>query len=555
MLPEFLMSSSSPAVLLTNAEMAEADRLTIAGGISGTALMEQAGWAVAREAAGLAPRGGRIAVFCGPGNNGGDGFTAARRLEELGFTVELGLLGSRDKLRGDAALAASRFKGDVLAIEAIDLKAADLAIDALFGAGLGRDLNGAAKAAVERLNEWTWRTGRPILAVDIPSGIDGTSGQIRGTAIKAARTVTFFRRKPGHLLLPGRTRCGTTSVADIGIDANVLAAIAPKTFANSPVLWSKSFPVPRTEGHKYTRGHALVLSGGAAYTGAARLAARGALRAGAGLVTVATPREALSTHAASLTAIMTRVCDGPSDLENLLADRRKNVLVMGPGLGAGENTRALVRTALAADDGAGERRRAAVLDADALTSFADDACSLARLIRQSGRDVVITPHDGEFARLFGRASKDAESHWAALFPGDEQLPARLAALHSDSKLERARAAAALTGATVILKGADTIVAHPDGFASIAGDLPPWLATAGSGDVLAGIAGGLLAQAMPLFEGACAAVWLHGAAARHFGRGLIAEDIPENLPPVLETLFAEGVLQDGESWEAASSYGI
>jgi hydroxyethylthiazole kinase-like uncharacterized protein yjeF len=536
------MPNSLTPVLLTNSEMAEADRLTIAGGTPGALLMEQAGAAVASEAALLAPRNGRIAVFCGPGNNGGDGFVAARLLAAQGFPVELGLLGARDHLQGDAALAAWNWTGDIYRIEDIDLDAADLAIDALFGAGLARDLDGPAKTVVLRLNEWTWRTKRPILAVDVPSGIDGSSGQIRGAAINAARTVTFFRRKPGHVLLPGRTHCGGTAVADIGIDARVLPAIAPKTFANGPALWRESFPIPCVNGHKYARGHAMVVSGGLAHTGAARLAARGALRGGAGLVTVATPSEALCVHAAALTAIMTRVCDGPDDLTKLLADRRKNALVMGPGLGVGENTRALVRAALNNDGDSGAPPRAVVLDADALTSFADDAYGLARLIRRSGKAVALTPHDGEFARLFGEVSIDDESRWARLVPNRQTVPSLLAALHSASKLDRARAAAALSGAAVILKGPDTVAAHPDGFASIAEDLPPWLATAGSGDVLAGITGGLLAQAMPLFEAASAAVWLHGAAARHFGFGLIAEDIPENLPPVLQALFADGILQ-------------
>jgi ADP-dependent NAD(P)H-hydrate dehydratase / NAD(P)H-hydrate epimerase len=536
------MPDSLMPVLLTNSEMAEADRLTIAGGTPGALLMEQAGAAVAKEAALLAPQHGRIAVFCGPGNNGGDGFVAARLLAAQGFAVELGLLGVRDRLQGDAALAAQNWAGDIHSIEDVDLDTADLAVDALFGAGLTRDLDGPAKAAVLRLNEWTRRTKKPILAVDVPSGIDGSSGQIRGAAIYATRTITFFRRKPGHLLLPGRMHCGSTAVADIGIDASVLSVIVPKTFANGPALWRESFPIPLVTGHKYARGHAMVVSGGLAHTGAARLAARGALRGGAGLVTVATPSEALCVHAAALTAIMTRVCDGPDDLTKLLTDRRKNALVMGPGLGVGENTKALVRAALTADTQTCEPPRAIVLDADALTSFADDAYGLARLIHRSGKKVVLTPHDGEFARLFGEGAIGNESRWASLAPNRQTVPSLLAALHSDSKLDRARAAAALSGALVILKGPDTVAAHPQGLASIAEDLPPWLATAGSGDVLAGMTGGLLAQGMPLFEAASAAVWLHGAAARHFGFGLIAEDIPENLPPVLQALLADGTLQ-------------
>ncbi len=536
------MPDSHPSALLNNAEMAEADRLTIAGGTPGSLLMEQAGAAVASEATRLAPRNSRIAVFCGPGNNGGDGFVAARVLASQEFTVELGLLGAREGLRGDAALAAKSWTGKILAVEELDLDSADLVIDALFGAGLARDLDGPAKALVLRLNEWTNRTKKPILSVDVPSGIDGSSGQICGAAITAARTITFFRRKPGHLLLPGRIHCGGTVIADIGISDRVLAAIAPKIFANCPVFWQQTFPIPSVNGHKYSRGHAVILSGGLAHTGAARLAARGALRAGAGLVTIATPREALCAHAAALTAIMTRVCDNADDLMSLLADRRMNTLVMGPGLGVGERTRALVRAALNPHGESGALARAVVLDADALTSFEDDALGLARLIKRRGRGVVLTPHDGEFARLFGNAGQNDQNNWLGLDMLEQVLASHFDGLHSESKPDRARAAAALSGAVVVLKGPDTVVADPEGLATIAEDLPPWLATAGSGDVLAGIVGGLLAQSMPPFEAASTAVWLHGAAARHFGPGLFAEDIPENLPPVLRLLLKGEFLQ-------------
>lgn len=533
--------------LLTNVEMAGADRLTIASGVPGSFLMEHAGAAVAREAERLAPRHGRIAVFCGPGNNGGDGFVAARLLAARGFAVELGLLGRLDGLRGDAASAAKAWTGETLPIESLDLDAVDLAIDAIFGAGLARDLDGPAKDAVTRLNAWARAPNKSILAVDVPSGIDGSSGRIRGVAIGATRTVTFFRRKPGHLLLPGRLSCGETIVADIGIPESVLATIKPRTLANSPAIWRNLFPVPRVDGNKYTRGHALVLSGGLAHTGAARLAARGALRAGAGLVTVATPREALPAHAAALTAIMTGLCDGPDELAGLLEDRRKNALVMGPALGVGAATRALVHTALAADAEAPEPRRAIVLDADALTSFKDDTFGLAQAIRASRAPVVLTPHDGEFARLFSGLKPDGRDPWRELEPDPEKLRRLLLGLQSDSKLDRARAASALIGGVVLLKGPDTVVAAPSGGATIAEDLPPWLATAGSGDVLAGLIGGLMAQSMPPFEATSAAVWLHGAAGRRFGPGLVAEDLPENLPPVLRALFAQGLLQSDGDW--------
>ncbi len=316
--------------------------------------------------------------------------------------------------------------------------------------------------------------------------------------------------------------CGEVSLADIGIPESVLATIKPQTFANGPALWGAHFPRPHIDGHKYKRGHALVLSGSVAHTGAARLAARGALRAGAGLVTVATPSDALPVHAAALTAIMTRVCDSAADLSELLTDARKNAVVMGPGLGVGEATRELVLTALTQPSQ--NEPRALVLDADALTSFAGEAMKLAAAIKASGKSVVLTPHDGEFAQLFSAKEGELRDH------------PRVELLASPSKLDRTRAGAALMGAVLLLKGADTVVADPAGRASINYGAPAWLATAGSGDVLSGIIGGLLAQAMPAFEAASAGVWLHAAAASEFGPGLIAEDIPEYLPPVLRRLL-------------------
>jgi hydroxyethylthiazole kinase-like uncharacterized protein yjeF len=527
-----------PGELLSNLEMAEADRLTIESGTPGAWLMELAGGAVASEAGRLLRVRGRIVIFCGPGNNGGDGFVAARLLAAKGHSIEVGLLGTLGALRGDARSAAEAWPGVILPVDELHLDDADLAIDALFGAGLSRDLDEQAETTLARIDDWARTTRKPILAVDVPSGIDGSTGIVRGFAVRATRTITFFRRKPGHVLLPGRAYCGETIIADIGIPSSVLTRIAPKTFLNSFEAWSSVFPVPSVEGHKYSRGHAVVVSGGLATTGAARLAARGALRTGAGLVTVATPAEALPVHAAALTAIMTRPFEGPKGLKEILADRRKNALVLGPGLGIGANTCRLVEAALDATDSGTDTLRAVVLDADALTSYRDDVFTLSRAIKTSGMPVVLTPHEGEFARLFtGAATADADL-WPAfdLVPG--ALPLHVERIRSESKLERARAAAALTGAVIVLKGADTVVAHPSGRVTIAETLPPWLATAGSGDVLAGIIGGLLAQSMPAFEAASAAVWLHGAAARAFGPGLIAEDIPEMLPQVLRAIYAD-----------------
>jgi ADP-dependent NAD(P)H-hydrate dehydratase / NAD(P)H-hydrate epimerase len=499
-----------PIELLTNAEMAEADRLAAVSGISSMSLMEAAGAVVARVAARRLYAGGarRAAVLCGPGNNGGDGYVAGRVLREFGFDVRIASLGSPSKLKGDAADAALRWNAKTAALGDLTLEDADLVIDALFGAGLARDLDGQAKQMVERLDDWAGSTGRPVVAIDVPSGLDGTTGEARGACLRATETVTFFRLKPGHLLLPGRTFCGRLTLADIGIPPSVLAAIAPQTFVNALELWGHALRLPELGGHKYTRGHAVVVSGRMPETGAARLAARGALRAGAGLVTVASPHDALAVHAASLTAVMVRESDGPVGLSKLLADPRKNAVVLGPGLGVGEQTCALVETALAPSGS--PKLRAHVLDADALTSFAGQPERLFAAVEATGGAVVLTPHGGEFGRLFKTLRK---------------LP----------KLQRAREAARISGATIVLKGADTVVAAPDGRATIARNAPAWLGTAGAGDVLAGMIGGLLAQGMPAFEAAAAAVWMHGEAANHFGAGLISEDLPEMLPKVWAAL--------------------
>ena len=492
--------------LLDNAEMAQADRLAIAGGIAGIELMENAGKAVADAVSARCPSGSRVVVVAGPGNNGGDGFVAARRLAEGGYKVEVVLVGDRNGLKGDAALAAKKWRGAVLPAEPRAVEAADIVIDALFGAGLDRPVGGAARTMIEALNAHK----APVVAVDLPSGVNGTSGAVLGAAVDAADTVTFFRKKPGHLLLPGRLHCGTITVADIGIPGAVLASVAPQTFENVPELWRAAFPVPRPDGHKYDRGHAVVVSGPAWSTGAARLAARGALRAGAGLVTIASPREALAVNAAASLAVMVRPVDGAAELTKFLADRRLNTLALGPGIGVNEATRDLVLAGLAGD-------RAVVLDADAITSFAETPRRLADAIAaRSGMATILTPHEGEFSRYF----------WVL----DERTKV-------GSKLERARLAAQLTGATVLLKGPDTVVAAADGRASIAANAPAFLATAGAGDVLTGFAAGLLAQGMPAFEAASAAVWLHGEAANVVGPGLISEDLPEALPSVYRALLA------------------
>jgi ADP-dependent NAD(P)H-hydrate dehydratase / NAD(P)H-hydrate epimerase len=478
--------------LLTPQQMGEADRSTIAGGVSGIKLMENAGEAVADAVSRRwAPR--PVAVLCGPGNNGGDGFVSARILAERGWKVRVSLLGEMGALRGDAAEAAARWRGTVERLGPEALDDAGLAIDAIFGAGLARPIEGVAKDVIAALSA----RRLPVVAVDVPSGVDGTSGEIRGTAPRAAVTVTFFRKKPGHLLLPGRIRCGETVLAQIGIPDAVLDHVAPDTAENDPGWWLAELPQPNPDNHKYTRGHALV-AGGAVMTGAARLASRGAAKLGAGLVTVAAPEAAFPIYAAALTGIIVHPIAGLDDFQDLLADKRRNAALIGPGAGVGAETRDKALAILQA----GKRT---VLDADALTSFAADPQTLFAAIRSP---VVMTPHDGEFARLFDTGG---------------------------SKLDRARRAAQLNGAVIVLKGADTVIAAPDGRAAINANAPPDLATAGSGDVLAGMVLGLLAQGVEPFAAAAAAVWLHGDAAARIGAALVAEDLIEGLAPALRAL--------------------
>ncbi len=485
--------------LLTSEEMAAADRLAVESGVPSLELMEKAGRAVADEVFRRFPDARRIAILCGPGNNGGDGFVAARHLLEKGYAVRLGFGGDIERLPKDAAAMAKLWTGETEPLTEALLAGTDVVIDALFGAGLSRSLTGETAALIDALN----RSRLPVIAVDVPSGVDGTTGEVQGVAIRATATVTFFRLKPGHLLLPGRDHCGEITVGDIGIPDDVLQRIRPATFANRPELWLSVFPWPRPQGHKYDRGHAVVVSGPASSTGAARLAAEGALRAGAGLVTVASPKDALLVNAAQLTAIMLREVDEAGELAELLSDRRKNAVLIGPATGVGKRTKELVQAALASE-------AICVLDADALTSFASEPDALFRGIAARSAPVAITPHDGEFARLFGAAVKG-------------------------SKLDRAREAAKRSGAIVLLKGADSVVAAPDGRASINATSSPWLATAGTGDVLAGLALGLLAQGMEPFLAVSAAVWMHGRAALLFGPGLISEDLPGLIPAVLREL--------------------
>ena len=500
-----LPNASHEAALLTPSQMAEADRLTMESGISGWRLMSAAGRAVAEIAAEMVTPPAPVACLAGPGNNGGDAYVAAADLRAMGFSVRVFALGNPDSLSGDAAKARAAWNAKSEPLSAFEANAFSLIVDGLFGAGLSRVLEGEAAECVGRANA----SGTPILSIDLPSGVSGDSGAVLGAAVKASRTVSFFRAKPGHRLEPGRSHCGAIAIRQIGILPDVLDVIRPQIFENDPTLWSRALRWPADAGHKYDRGHAVVLSGGASKTGAARLAASAALRAGAGLVAVFAPGSAVLVHAAHLTAVMLKRCEGAGELEAHLADERLNAFVLGPGFGVGEEARDAARLIL-------EKGRALVLDADGITSFSNDPQALFASAAEAGKAagdtrLVLTPHAGEFKRLFPDLASS-----------------------SGSKLDQAREAAGRARSVVVLKGRDTVIAEPGGRAAINSTGTSWLATAGTGDVLTGMIVAHLAQGTPAFESACAGVWMHGKAAEAFGPGLIAED----LAPMLPRVFAE-----------------
>ncbi|MBT3359472.1 MAG: NAD(P)H-hydrate dehydratase [Rhodospirillales bacterium] len=481
----------SENVLLSVAEMYRADAAAEKAGVPSLDLMEAAGAGVVRELTRRWPSPCPLVVLCGPGNNGGDGFVIARLLQGAGWPVRLALLGSSESLKGDAAINAERWSGNVLPLDGPNvLDGCELVVDALFGAGLTRALDGAPRAVIEAIGE------RDLfcVCVDTPSGVHGDTGEILGTAPQADLTVTFFAPKPGHFLAPGRDLVGELAVIDIGIPEAVLGEIKPQTALNGPSLWLDHFPWPTVDSNKYTRGHA-VIAGGTEMTGAARLAARGARRIGAGLASIACDPQAFVVYACDMPGNLVKPLADDAEFADFISDARRNAVLVGPGAGVIETTRKRALVALQA-------KKATVLDADALSVFANDPDTLFKAINSP---CILTPHEGEFARIF-----DSK--------GD--------------KLTRAREAARISGAVVLLKGSDTVIAHPDGRAVIDNSAPPELSAGGSGDVLAGFILGLLAQGMDAFDAACAGAWVHGSAGAAFGPGLIAEDLPEMAPDIL-----------------------
>lgn len=476
-----------PLTLFTPEAMAAVDRRAADAGLESFGLMERAGAAVAAAALRHWPALRRAVVLCGPGNNGGDGHVAARHLAEAGVPVLR--CGLEPKPGGDAAMAFARFPGAIEPLDAYEPRKGDLVIDALFGAGMDRAVADDVAALISRIES----ADIPVLAVDLPSGLSGRTGRPPGACFRADRTVTFAARKPGHVLLPGRMLCGAVEVADIGIPARLIAADGAAC-VNGPHLYARHLPRPGAESHKYSRGHLVVFSGPLIKGGAARMAAIAGLRTGAGLVTLASPPGAVMAQAGHLTAVMQQAIAGEDQLRGWLDDKRLSAFVLGPGFGDARKARAYA--AAIADAG-----RSLVLDADGLSAFSDRLDAL-KAVGAKAAALALTPHEGEFRRLFPDLA------------GDESL----------SKIDRARQAARVTGAVLVYKGADTVIAAPDGRVAVNCDAPPWLATAGAGDVLAGIVGGWLAQGMPGFEAACAGVALQGLAAQAAGPGMTAEDL-------------------------------
>lgn len=483
--------------LLSVAEMGEADRRTIEAGTSGAVLMDRAGLAVADCASNMmAPS--RVSILCGPGNNGGDGFVAARLLAERGWSVRVALLGDRASLRGDAAHHAALWTGETEALTPDAANDAHLIIDAIFGAGLNRPIDGIVRETLQAAD------GLPILAVDVPTGIDGDSGAIKGYAANAVRTITFCRLKPGHLLLPGLQNCGDMTVADIGITDETVAAVAGPAWENDPTLWRPYLRQPTPSDHKYSRGHAVVV-GGAIMTGAARLAARTAQRCGAGIVTLAAPQDAQTVYKVTLESVVIRPFRDTAGVREIAEDPRANAFLIGPGAGLAGQLRERILAIL-------KQAKPTVIDADAISVFEGGPEIFLDAVQGP---CVMTPHLGEFHRMFPDLTPNA----AGL-----------------SKIEAVRAAADRSKAVIVMKGYDTVIGAPDGRCIINSNAIPSLATAGSGDVLSGMVVSLLAQGMPTFEAAAAAVWMHAEAGKNPAFGLIPEDMIANLPGVMLDLM-------------------
>lgn len=482
--------------ILTAEEMKNAEAAAIAQGVSGFQLMTNAGTAAA-QAILRTFQPTPVLILCGPGNNGGDGFIIAQRLKKAGWTVRVACPLKRPALTGDAGQAALKWEGDIENLNSnLFVHQTGLIIDAVFGTGFDRELEPELKMLFDKIRA----RKIPVVAIDVPSGLHASTGTVDPGTLKAALTITFCRKKVAHTLLPGKDYCGDVTVADIGITDAMVAGVKTSCFENNPALWLKNYPQPTVESHKYTRGHAVVY-GGEKRTGATCLAAAAAQKIGAGAVTITSPSKAWPVYSSYRASLMVDECNDVGELKAILRDERKNVVLLGPGAGADDNLRAAVEAALSFS------HKSCVLDADVFSAYQGRAKELFDKLSPA---CVLTPHAGEFEKLFGTLD--------------------------GSKLDRARKAAEVSHAVIVLKGADTVIAAPDGAAVINTNAPPLLATAGSGDVLAGFIAGLIAQGMPSFMAAAAAVWLHGETAKKYGFCLTSEDIISTLNQSVRIIF-------------------
>ena len=494
--------------LFTSKEVKNLDELSVKHGVSLSKLMENAGNAsfqviVDRIIPDLSNFNNRITVLCGPGNNGGDGFVIAKKLIEKNFDVKVCSPFNKNSFNSTALEKLEISNFDLLEVSQDLFKNSDLIIDALFGIGLNRDIDKKLIDLIDLIN----KEKNYVVSIDIPSGLVTDTGEKKPTSINADHTITFQSPKPCHFLLPGKINTGELSVVDIGVPEQIFEGVKKSSniFLNTSDLWKNYFPWPKEYDHKYSRGHLLVQSGDQFSTGASRLASLSALRIGAGVVTLASSDEAALINASHLTSVMVKNISNISNFINFAKNRKVTSLLIGPGCGVTDYTKKLSLNVI-------ELGLPVVLDADALSVFKNDPDELFSSIKKYNDRVILTPHEGEFNRIF----KDRKG----------------------SKLSAASDAAKLSGATIIYKGNDTVISNPDGLLAISDKSSPFLATAGSGDILAGICAGLLSQGMNSFFAACAGQWFHKKIGEIPRPGMIADDMPAIIENFLPSALGE-----------------
>jgi len=482
--------------ILTNEEMAEADQMTIASGVPSIELMENAGKAVFNNIP--IKNIDRVLLLIGPGNNGGDGFVVARLLIEIGISVDI-FFYNNGKISNDCKINKDKIDSQSFISEIRNYSSYSYVIDALFGTGFTRKI----PSQLEKIFSIVKKNKIPVYAIDIPSGINGNSSIVNGDCLECVKTITFFNKKKCHYLYPGKNFCGEVIVEDIGIKTDVFKEMMPKIRNNNPELWIKEFPFPSSFDHKYSRGLLIINCGPIYKTGAARLAGRSAMRVGAGAVKLICDDEAAKVLEPQISVELISVVKEKNEIQQIFKDRKVSSILVGPGNGVNDETKSRTLLALAFV-------KHVVIDADAITCFEKNP---KELFVDTYPHTILTPHEGEFRRLFGDEIASIED-----------------------KVVKTVEASKLAGSIVVLKGADTIIANPEGQAVINSSEAPYLATAGSGDVLAGIIASLVGDnKMSAFNAACAGTWIHSKLGELIGAGLIAEDLIDNIPLIIKKL--------------------